>query len=51
MLPKDFSETTGKIWYNLKKKDKISKCLYCMLSGYSIRKSARETGISIQTFF
>ncbi len=48
---KNFSETTGKIWYNLKKKDKMNAYLYCLLSGYSIRKSAKQTGISIQTSF
>ena len=48
---KNFSETTGKFWFALKKKDKINKYLYCLLSGYSIRKSAKETGISIQTSF
>lgn len=48
---KNFSETTGKFWYCLKKKDAINKYLYCLLSGYSIRKSAKETGISIQTSF
>lgn len=48
---KNFSETTGKFWYNIKKKDKMSRYLYCLLSGYSIRKSAKETGISIQTSF
>ncbi|HPF11163.1 MAG TPA: IS1595 family transposase [Flavobacteriaceae bacterium] len=48
---KNFSETTGKFWYNIKKKDKVRKYLFCMLSGYTIRKSARETGISIQTSF
>lgn len=48
---KNFSETTGKFWFALKKKDKINKYLYCLLSGYSIRKSARETEISIQTSF
>ena len=48
---KNFSETTGKFWFALKKKDKINKYLYCLLSGYSIRKSATETGISIQTSF
>lgn len=48
---KNFSETTGKVWYNLKKKDKMNTYLYCLLSGYSIRKSAKETGISIQTSF
>lgn len=48
---KNFSETTGKFWFALKKKDKINHYLYCLLSGYSIRKSAKETGISIQTSF
>ena len=48
---KNFSETTGKFWYNIKKKDKITRYLFCLLSGYSIRKSAKETGISIQTSF
>jgi transposase-like protein len=48
---KNFSETTGKFWFGLKKKDKIHGYLYCLLSGYSIRKSAKETGISIQTSF
>jgi len=48
---KNFSETTGKFWYNIKKKDKLNRYLYCLLSGYSIRKSAVETGISIQTSF
>lgn len=48
---KNFSETTGKVWYNLKKKDKMNTYLYCLLSGYSIRKSAKETGLSIQTSF
>ena len=48
---KNFSETTGKFWFALKKKDKVKKYLYCLLSGYSIRKSAKETGIAIQTSF
>jgi len=48
---KNFSETTGKVWYNLKKRDKVNAYLYCLLSGYSIRKSAKETEISIQTSF
>lgn len=48
---KNFSETTGKFWFGLKKKDKVNRYLYCLLSGYSIRKSAKETGISIQTSF
>lgn len=48
---KNFSDTTGKVWYNLKKKDRINAYLFCLLSGYSIRKSAKETGISLQTSF
>jgi len=48
---KNFSETTGKFWYNIKKKDKLNRYLYCLLSGYSIRKSTVETEISIQTSF
>ena len=48
---KNFSETTGKFWFALKKKEKVKKYLYCLLSGYSIRKSAKETGIAIQTSF
>lgn len=48
---KNFSETTGKFWFAIKKKDKLNRYLYCLLSGYSIRKSAKETGISIQTSF
>ena len=48
---KNFSETTGKFWYNIKKKNKLNRYLYCLLSGFSIRKSAKQTGISIQTSF
>ncbi len=48
---KNFSETTGKFWFALKKKEKLKPYLYCLLSGYSIRKSALQTGISIQTSF
>lgn len=48
---KNFSETTGKFWFAIKKKEKVKKYLYCLLSGYSIRKSAKETGIAIQTSF
>lgn len=48
---KNFSQTTGKFWFAIKKKDKLNRYLYCLLSGYSIRKSAKETGISIQTSF
>lgn len=48
---KNFSETTGKFWFAIKKKEKLNRYLYCLLSGYSIRRSAKETGISIQTSF
>jgi transposase-like protein len=48
---KNFSETTGKFWYNIKKKDKVNRYLHCLLSGYNIRKSAKETRTSIQTSF
>ena len=48
---KNFSQTTGKFWFAIKKKEKLNRYLYCLLSGYSIRKSAKETGISIQTSF
>ena len=48
---KNFSQNTGKFWYHIKKKDKVKDYLYCLLSGYSIRKSAKEVGISIQTSF
>jgi transposase-like protein len=47
----NFSETTGKFWYNIKKEGRLNLYLYWLLSGYSIRKSAKETGISIQTSF
>jgi DNA-directed RNA polymerase subunit RPC12/RpoP len=32
---KNFSETTGKFWFALKKKDKINKYLYCLLCVFS----------------
>jgi len=48
---KNFSYSTGKFFYALKKKDRIHKYLFCLLSGYSIRRSAEETEISIQTSF
>jgi len=46
-----FSETTGTTLEGLHKKDKFSKYLWCMFMGYSIRKCASETGISIPTSF
>jgi transposase-like protein len=48
---KYFSETTGKLWYDIKKKDALSTDLYCLLFDYSIRKCAKHTGISIRTSF
>lgn len=48
---KNFSQTTGKFWYHIKKKEKVKDYLFCMLSGYSIRKCAKEVGVSIQTSF
>jgi len=48
---KHFRETTGTPLAWLKKKDKWLPYLRCMLSGYSLRKSAKETGISLQTSF
>ncbi|MBK7427846.1 MAG: IS1595 family transposase [Saprospiraceae bacterium] len=48
---KHFSQSTGKFWFALKKKNLLSTYMYCLISGYSIRKSAQFTGISIQTSF
>lgn len=48
---KSFSSTTGKVWYNLQKKDKLTSYLHCLLSGYSIRKSGEQVGISLKTSF
>ena len=50
-VKKNFNETTGKFWFAIKKKDKPNRYLYCLLSGYGIRKSAKGTGISLQTSF
>ena len=48
---KNFSQSTGKFWFALKKRDLMIKYLHCLISGHSIRKSAGITGISIQTSF
>jgi len=48
---KYFSETTGTPIAWLKKKDKWRTYLRCMLSGYSLRRCAQETGICLQTSF
>lgn len=46
-----FSSTTGKVWYNIHKKELVGAYVHCLLSGYSIRRSAKEVGISEQTSF
>ncbi|MFT6338467.1 MAG: transposase-like protein [Halioglobus sp.] len=48
---KYFRETTGSLTHNLKKSELLSKYMYNMLLGYSIKKCANQTGISIQTSF
>ena len=48
---KNFSETTGTPLAWLKKKDRWSLYLHCMLKGYSIRKCSEEVGIALQTSF
>ena len=48
---KSFGSTTGKVWYAMHKKDKLKAYMHCLLSGYSIRKSASQVGISLATSF
>ena len=48
---KNFSETTGSTLAWLKKKDKFRQYMKPMMKGYSIRKCAELTGVSIQTSF
>jgi len=48
---KYFSETTGTPLAWLKKRNKWSLYLHCMLKGYSLRKCAEEVGIGLQTSF
>ena len=48
---KYFRDTTGRLVCNLKKPELLPKYMYNMLLGYSIRKCAKETGISMQTSF
>ena len=48
---KHFSETTGKLTWGLKKKEKLGLYLHHMLMGHSIKKCAELTGIAIQTSF
>ena len=46
-----YSETTGTPLYNLKLKPKMQSYLRCMEQGMTIKKIAKELGISIQTSF
>lgn len=46
-----FNETTGTPLWDIKLKHKWQSYLRCMQQGMSIRKSAKEVGISIQTSF
>lgn len=46
-----FSDSTGNVSYGLKKSSLLTKYLYHMLMGYSIRKCAGLTGICTQTSF
>lgn len=48
---KNFSEYTGSSVAFLKKRDLWSSYIESMLKGYSLRKCAEETGISLQTSF
>ena len=48
---KYFRDTTGLLTHNMKKSALVSKYMYNLLMGYSIRKCAKETGICIQTSF
>jgi transposase-like protein len=46
-----FSSTTGTPLWDIKKKDKWQSYLNCMQQGMSIKKTAKEIGVSIQTSF
>jgi len=46
-----YSATTGTPLWDIKKKDKWQSYLNCMQQGMSIKKTAKEVGISIQTSF
>ena len=48
---KHFCETTGKVTWGLKKKQKLGAYLHHMLMGYSLKKCAGLTGIAYQTSF
>ena len=46
-----YSETTGTPLWDIKKKEKWQHYLQCLQQGMSIKKTAKEVGISIQTSF
>jgi transposase-like protein len=46
-----YSQTTGTPLWDIKKKEKWQHYLQCMQQGMSIKKTAKEVGISIQTSF
>jgi len=46
-----FSATSGKVWYHMHKKEKLTSYMHCLLSGYSIRESGTRVGISLATSF
>jgi transposase-like protein len=46
-----YSATTGTPLWDIKKKEKWQHYLQCMQQGMSIKKTAKEVGISIQTSF
>jgi transposase-like protein len=48
---KYFRDTTGKVIFGLKKPALLSKYLYNMLMGYSIKKCGEQTGVCVQTSF
>lgn len=48
---KNFSESTHRIFWWIKKKDTLIKYLYGLLHGFTVRQCAEKYGISIQTSF
>lgn len=46
-----FSETTGTAISRIRDLKKFNHYIFCMLSGYSLRASASDVGISLQTSF
>lgn len=46
-----YSQTTGTPLWDIKLKEKWANYLRCMSEGYSLRKSAKEVGICLQTSF